>query len=319
MNRLSNTRQMLMAILRPRPTALSRVHSNMSADDDGEPKTQAYNVIKAAQEREELQREGDTLDAKIRKAEKEVAALEATLVQMMGANHKYGGTFKKVDDRTSFTERAVLREKLDRAYDKLKFRRQEEAAIIGDLQQAEARLAGLSGEHRNLQATMNELLRRKAEAERQVDEQNEKLKRSRRAADKLLSKMTPESPQNKEASLAEVRDLTRAMLAELASLAAAVGPQSGILEAAEAVGIRLPAVGGGSRGGSGTSTPVRAGSRASSIGGSRPASARSQISTHSFGGGSMASPAGSRPASTAQSQPGSSRGGVARPISLGQY
>lgn len=40
---------------------------------DDEPKTQAYFLIKAAQEREEHQRYGDDLDAKIRKAEKEVS------------------------------------------------------------------------------------------------------------------------------------------------------------------------------------------------------------------------------------------------------
>ncbi len=39
-------------------------------------------MIKAAQEREELQRTGDDLDGKIRRAEKEVAALEATLMQV---------------------------------------------------------------------------------------------------------------------------------------------------------------------------------------------------------------------------------------------
>ena len=61
------------------------------------------------QEREELQREGDVLDAKIRKAEKEVTALEQTMIQLVTANGSFGSTFKKVDSATSVAERATLR------------------------------------------------------------------------------------------------------------------------------------------------------------------------------------------------------------------
>lgn len=40
--------------------------------------------------------QGDQLDAKIRKAESEVAALEATLLQLMTANTRFNASYKKV-------------------------------------------------------------------------------------------------------------------------------------------------------------------------------------------------------------------------------
>uniref|UniRef100_I3M357 Coiled-coil domain-containing protein 39 n=1 Tax=Ictidomys tridecemlineatus TaxID=43179 RepID=I3M357_ICTTR len=50
----------------------------------------------AAQEKEELQREGDSLDAKINKAEKEIYALENTLQVLKSCNNNYKQSFKKV-------------------------------------------------------------------------------------------------------------------------------------------------------------------------------------------------------------------------------
>ena len=55
---------------------------------------QAYYVIKAAQEREELQREGDALDARIQTAEKEVRGLEATLAKLNLVNTDMGRSFR---------------------------------------------------------------------------------------------------------------------------------------------------------------------------------------------------------------------------------
>jgi len=55
---------------------------------------QAYYVIKAAQEREELQREGDILDGRIQTAEREVRGLEATLAKLNLVNTDMGNSFR---------------------------------------------------------------------------------------------------------------------------------------------------------------------------------------------------------------------------------
>jgi septal ring factor EnvC (AmiA/AmiB activator) len=70
------------------------------------------------QDRELLQRTGDDLDAKIRKAEKEVRALEATLSKLNDKNRLYRSSMKPVADQGRLGERQALRDQLDKAYDR---------------------------------------------------------------------------------------------------------------------------------------------------------------------------------------------------------
>jgi len=73
--------------------------------------SQAYYVIKAAQEREELQRKGDELNAKIIQSEKELKALENTLNHLKGRNSDFrdgflnkGMTNKDVDQKSALEQ-----------------------------------------------------------------------------------------------------------------------------------------------------------------------------------------------------------------------
>jgi hypothetical protein len=66
---------------------------------DEEERTQAYYIIAAAQEREQLQKEGDGLNKTIRNTEKEIHMLSATLDHLNGRNAAYRQSFTKADMR----------------------------------------------------------------------------------------------------------------------------------------------------------------------------------------------------------------------------
>merc|ERR1711990_1144510 len=62
------------------------VLNKVKKEDGEEQHSQAYYVLKAAQDEEEMQRKGDELDDKIRRAEREVRALENTLGHLLTRN-----------------------------------------------------------------------------------------------------------------------------------------------------------------------------------------------------------------------------------------
>lgn len=135
----------------------------------GEEHSQAYYILQAAQKREELQREGDELDAAIVKSEREVKALTAALAHLTSRNHALREAFHKADPGSDEAGAVVaLEARLKDAADLL-FRRKKELAALqarmeegaSQLSTLEERVASLRGSQAALETSA-----RRVEAER---------------------------------------------------------------------------------------------------------------------------------------------------------
>jgi len=81
--------------------------------------SQVHLLITMAQRREELQREGDNLDRKIREKQKEMRALDKTLAHLQDRNTRFRKSFAKVDmDSAEGRELAMLGDKIQLAKEK---------------------------------------------------------------------------------------------------------------------------------------------------------------------------------------------------------
>merc|ERR1712187_960197 len=111
------------------------VMNKVKKEDGDEQLSQAHYMIKAAQEKEELQRQGDELDDKIRKAEKEIRSLENTLGHLVSRNQRYKENFQKANEQSQAeVEEKQMLEDQSRAANEVLFKKKK---MLGQLEREE--------------------------------------------------------------------------------------------------------------------------------------------------------------------------------------
>lgn len=152
------------------------------APPDGTPEeenSQAYYVIKAAQEKEELQREGDDLDAKIKKAERELRALENTLEVVNSNNETYKQSYSKAGEHSEgMMQKEELEQQLRSLSDTYKHKRRQMKQLLEDVQNMEDAYNSMNNDEKNYEELIQDKFNKIVQAEKDIDQIKEKLERA---------------------------------------------------------------------------------------------------------------------------------------------
>jgi len=212
---------------------------NKARDDEGEERTQAYYVIKAAQAREELQRYGDELDAKIKKSEREIRALSNTLEHLKGRNSRFRDSFLPKGDASERESKDALEDQCRGASEQLFRKRKELQNLQNQIESESRRLNELEAQMSLFDKQLTDLAQQKEAREDRVAQQVDKLNRAQKAAASKSTDLTGAA--ELEVKLGLEQQKSRVLIAGLTLLIVDVPELGQVLEPLLAAkGIQLP-------------------------------------------------------------------------------
>jgi len=191
-----------------------------------ERKSPAYYVVLRAQEREELQKEGDKLDLKVQKAEKEIRALDNTLAKLTAKNDKLRTSFHVADAASADTgARMELEAKLERLLERRRAKRAEVDTLSADVEEMKQRLANLRHEEDGMRRHVKLVQAKAQQFDRERQELQQRRERAKASVVRLARQVREaagsagETAVEKGFRLAALREHHRSQLYSLVALA----------------------------------------------------------------------------------------------------